>query len=73
MAIYEVTAPAAVIALTTGTESYLYRGARFDSDAVKETRLEHLEGLGLVKKADESAEAVEDSSGEEDQKSTKTK
>lgn len=70
MAIYEVTAPAAVIALTTGTESYLYRGSRFDSDAVKAANIEHLEGLGLIAKI---AEPAEDSSDKEDQKSTKTK
>ncbi len=50
MSIYEVTAPAAVVALATGAESYLYRGARFDSDNVKPAHLDHLEALGLVTK-----------------------
>lgn len=50
MSIYEVTAAAAVVALATGAESYLYRGARFDSDNVKPAHLDHLEALGLVTK-----------------------
>lgn len=59
MSIYEVTAPAAVVALATEAESYLYRGARFDSDNVKPAHLDHLESLGFVTKVGDPTAAPE--------------
>lgn len=59
MSIYEVTAPATVVALETGAEVYLYRGARFDSDNVKPAHLDHLEALDLVTKVSDPAAAPE--------------
>lgn len=56
MAIFEVTAAAAVVRHAAGSESYLYRGARFDSEGVDEGNLEHLEALGFVRKIEPDPE-----------------
>lgn len=56
MAIFEVTAAAAVVRHAAGSESYLYRGTRFDSEGVDEGNLERLEVLGFVREIDPEPE-----------------